>query len=174
MTSYIPDNTKRYNLYNFEHEFKNYLLAGNANPITLKNYLSDFRHFWGWLSIQSFVQDIEFEDDKSYTLSLLTSQIVSVYKNYLINNALPYKTVNRRLSTLRRFCTFCVSQGWLKVNPAKEISNTHTSSDKTNETYSVVELMAEFKSYLETNKYKASDRDKYLSVSHEFLSFMAK
>jgi site-specific recombinase XerD len=174
MISYIPDNVKRYNLYNFEHEFRNYLLAGNANPVTLKNYLSDFRHFWGWLSVQSFIQGEEFENDKTYTLSLITSQVVSVYKNYLINNALPYKTVNRRLSTLRRFCTFCVSQGWLKSNPAKEISNTHTASDKTNESYSVGELIAEFKSYLETNKYKANSSKEYLAEIHELLVFMAK
>jgi site-specific recombinase XerD len=40
-----------------------------------------------------------------------------------LENKIPVKTVNRRLSTVRKFCSFCISQGWLKENPAKQISN---------------------------------------------------
>ena len=39
---------KQYNFYNFEASFKKFLLAENVSPITLKNYLSDLRHFLGW------------------------------------------------------------------------------------------------------------------------------
>lgn len=41
--------TKTYNLYNLEAPFKEYLVAGNQKDVSIKNYLSDFRHFAGWV-----------------------------------------------------------------------------------------------------------------------------
>lgn len=108
---------KWYNLYNLEALFKQYLLAGNTKVVSIKNYLSDFRHFAGWFT--SFVLNSPHND----TISLLTPNLINQYKNYLQTNNLPPKTINRRLSTLRKFCSFCISQGWLKENPAKKIIN---------------------------------------------------
>lgn len=105
---------KRYNLYNLELEFKNFLIAGNVSPLTLKNYLSDIRHFFGWITSQSQENDI---------IANLTSENISRYKASLIENLLPENTVNRRLSTTRKFCTFCISQGWISENPAKKVIN---------------------------------------------------
>jgi site-specific recombinase XerD len=103
-----------YNLYNLEPSFREFLIAGNISPITLKNYLSDYRHFSGWITFHL----------KNHPASvLLSAKIIGDYKDYLIVNNLPIKTVNRRLSTIRKFCSFCISQGWLKENPAKKICN---------------------------------------------------
>ncbi len=99
-----------YNLYNLEAPFKNYLLAGNINPISIRNYLSDYRYFTGWMG-------------KQKKHSTLSEELIGEYKNYLITSQLPIKTVNRRLSTLRKFCSFCISQGWLKENAAKKVAN---------------------------------------------------
>lgn len=108
-----------YNLDNLEALFKKYLLAGNVKPLSGKNYLSDFRHFAGWLTLywKSHLANA------SQQLSRLTPEIINEYKNYLIENSLPHKTINRRLSTVRKFCSFCISQGWLKENPAKQVGN---------------------------------------------------
>ncbi len=124
----------RYNLYNLEASFKNYLLAGNKNKYgqgsalslqnnTIKNYLSDFRHFLGWLTFY-------FKSKNEYVIlnsSRLAGQVqhdtIEEYKSYLVENRIPTKTINRRLSTLRKFCSFCISQGWMKENPAKKIGN---------------------------------------------------
>jgi hypothetical protein len=114
-------NTKGYNLYNFEHDFKSYISAGNQNKDTLKNYLSDFRHFCGFVMRQTINTPIE---------TLITPQLLDSYKHFLIDSGLPRLTINRRLSTVRKFCSFCISQGWLKENPAKHITNVSSLSTK--------------------------------------------
>lgn len=119
---------KGYNLYNLEASFKEFLLAGNQKPVSIKNYLSDFRHFAGWMEFylrsHSQKQPVSTNFNQFQLISINT---VSEYRSYLIANRLPVKTINRRLSTLRKFCSFCISQGWLKENPAKLVSNMNAS-----------------------------------------------
>jgi len=115
--------TKQYNLYNTEALFKTFLYAGKISPVSLKNYLSDIRHFFGWLTFRTQHQIGSKKIDENNIIGLISLSIVEEYKSYLIDNNIPLKTVNRRLSTLRKFCSFCISQGWLKENPAKKIQN---------------------------------------------------
>ncbi len=105
----------QYNFYNLEASFKEYLFAGNANPVSVKNYLSDLRHFFGWLSL--YLKSNEIKD------TFITVQSINDYKLYLFENDIPHKTINRRLSTIRKFCSFCVDQQILKENPSKNILN---------------------------------------------------
>ena len=118
-----------YNLYNLEASFRKYLVAEKVSSITLRNYLSDFRYFCGWIESTSYrliilnsMQELVVEISK-----LLSIIRLSEYKDYLQSNKLPIKTINRRLSTLRKFCSFCISQGWLKENPAKQLQNVKTA-----------------------------------------------
>src|SRR3989339_450138 len=120
-----------YNLYNLEPQFKSFLTAGNVSPITIKNYLSDFRHFAGWLEHHN---STDFQKQPVSTnfnqFQLISTRIISEYRSYLVKNNLPHKTINRRLSALRKFFSFCISQGLMKENPAKQISNiSHVGSD---------------------------------------------
>src|SRR3990167_6549789 len=110
--------SKTYNLYNLEALFKEYLSAGNQKAISIKNYLSDFRHFAGWMISKVKDQRSKIKDEE-----IISANDISEYKSYLESNNIPHKTINRRLSTLRKFCSFCISQGWMKENPAKRISN---------------------------------------------------
>ncbi len=142
-----------YNLYNLEASFKKYLLAGIENSridtkneeiheltrkgltsISIKNYVSDLRHFFGWLTFtlqaqqnsETNRQNVRVDsrsDSRNFVSSILTSTVISTYKSYLLENNIPHKTINRRLSTIRKFCSFCISQGWIKENPAKRVSN---------------------------------------------------
>ncbi|MEK7633882.1 MAG: phage integrase SAM-like domain-containing protein, partial [Patescibacteria group bacterium] len=111
-----------YNLYNLEAPFKQFLLAGNQKAVSIKNYLSDVRHFFGWLILYFKSHKIQIESEVTIT-QFITTSVISEYKSYLESNNIPHKTTNRRLSTLRKFCSFCISQGWMKENPAKKISN---------------------------------------------------
>lgn len=105
----------QYNLYNLEAPFKLFLLAGNTKPVSIKNYLSDFRHFAGWLTSRK-------AESNSSNFDIQIADIEG-YKAYLVDSSVPLKTINRRLSTIRKFCTFCISQGWLKENVAKKVTN---------------------------------------------------
>ena len=127
--------SKRYNLDNFEASFReflqnNHVRAGRDLPlqsISIKNYLSDLRHFMGWFTFYLHSRHSDGPKPETADLSTIASLIdfeaVSSYKMYLESNALPVKSVNRRLSTLRKFCTFCIQQNWMKENVAKRVGN---------------------------------------------------
>lgn len=96
--------------------------------LTAKNYLSDLRHFLGWLMFTlkaspEHAQFVDKDDLPKLINEFLNWKIVESYKKYLQDNQIPIKTANRRLSTLRKFCSFCISQDWLKENPAKQTKN---------------------------------------------------
>ena len=159
-----------YNLYNLEPQFKSFLTAGNVSQITLKNYLSDFRHFAGWLEhyvgtdvVSSTARNPDFsvaEFTSSKVERLLrndmTSEVVFKYRSYLVVNNLPHKTINRRLSALRKFCSFCISQGWMTENPAKKISNIKDSSYAT--------------SFAKASKVKKTTEDKQIPPNKALIS----
>ena len=114
---------KQYNFYNLEASFKNFLLAGNKSPATIKNYLSDIRHFLGWIVLKFKVQSSKFKVDAEpeNIAQLITSELINEYRSYLNENKVPEITLKRRLSTLAKFCSFCISQGWITTNPIKQL-----------------------------------------------------
>jgi|GEM_PF-1129143 len=113
-----------YNLYNLEAPFRQFLVAENNSSVTVKNYLSDFKHFAGWYSSVGARSSRPQSNTGGNTPPLqITVENVADYKKYLVDNNFPLKTINRRLSTIRKFCSFCISQGWMKENPAKKIGN---------------------------------------------------
>jgi len=106
-----------YNLYNLEPQFRKFLLAENVSMPTLNNYLSDFRHFSTW-----FEAKINPHTEQDF-MELINPEVFDQYKLYLSVDNIPLKTINRRLSTMRKFCSFAIQQGWLKDNPAKKVQN---------------------------------------------------
>ena len=154
---------KWYNFYNFEASFKKFLLAENVSPITLKNYLSDLRHFLGWTILKLKVQNKKNFENLSPLefLNQIDESLVEEYKNYLVVNSIPAKTINRRLSTLRKFFSFCISQGWLKENPAKKIQNLKLKIDS---------IISSFALSLEKENLDQKTIKSYLEVVQDFLS----
>lgn len=108
-----------YNLYNLEPKFKAFLLAVNISAISLRNYLSDIRHFFGWLLSSGKYKENESIEDN---IKAINSIVVEEYRNHH-RTALPVKTINRRLSALRKFLQFCQKEGLITENPAKTVSN---------------------------------------------------
>ncbi len=158
----------RYNLYNLEAPFKQYLLAGNQKPVSIKNYLSDFRHFAGWIMsvIPTEMEGSSQKDsstDARNDINFINIKLVSEYRTYLSENNIPHKTINRRLSTIRKFCSFCISQGWMKENPAKQVANLKTVFGQRQS------LLEEFEADLLKNNLDSTTVNSYLSDVREFL-----
>ncbi len=118
-----------YNLYNLEPQFKLFLVNLNKSSSTIKNYLSDYRHFTGWIMSNIKQTSTPAINDLADFIKLLTSETIKAYRKYLISINLPQKTINRRLSTVRIFCTFCLNQGWLTENPSANIGNISITSN---------------------------------------------
>ena len=109
-----------YNLSNLEPKFKIFLNAENISAVTARNYLSDIRHFLGWLISD---KTYEINKDLKANISLLNSKIIQVYKDHHLKTSLPVKTINRRLSALRKFFLFCQKESILLDNPGKKVGN---------------------------------------------------
>lgn len=128
------NSVNRYNLDNFEAVFREFLITDGVSPLTLKNYLSDLRHFLGWFMLHLKSQGLSLNEAEDATPAaldtLLDVKAVTAYKTYLEANKLPVKTVNRRLSTLRKFCSLAIHQGWMKENPAKQVPNVGVTGDE--------------------------------------------
>lgn len=116
-----------YNLYNLEPNFKNFLIAENVSRSTLKNYLSDFRHFAGWLSNNQSYKSLSLSNSSlsspTDVLKLIDFSFIEFYKLYLINAHIPIKTINRRLSAIRCFFKYCINQNLITSNACKNVSN---------------------------------------------------
>ena len=168
-----PNNNKEikgYNLYNFEPTFREYLSAViKLSPISIKNYLSDFRFFCGWFEGNSDEDQSAWEDEKS-VLKSVTESTIEAYKQYLIDNKLPVKTINRRLSSLRKFGEFALSQGWIDANPARKIRN-HGLKDRSKDNEKIA--MNEFKSYLNNQHLSDAQIEALTNDVNEFFSIIS-
>ena len=153
--------------------FKLYLKSQGASPVTIKNYLSDFNHFWGWLILTLKSSLIPFDRENPTTIaSQITPQIIVQYKSFLDGNKTPAKTINRRLSTLRKFGQFCLSQGWLATNPAKKVTNVTLVEPRTKEEQRKEKILAEFRKELEREKISPITAKNYLSDLRHFLGWI--
>jgi len=115
-----------YNVYNLEvngssidsygieeiiKKFKTFLLLKKISPGTIRSYLSDVRHFFAWL--ESFLKSTHLPSSNFLLLlKHLNQDVLNAYKNSLISNNAPQKTINRRFSSLRKFGAFSQDQGW--------------------------------------------------------------
>jgi len=162
---------KQYNLYNLEPSFRNFLAAENISSLTIKNYSSDLRHFFGWitfkLNVKYQMSNIKCNLD---IVSLIDSLLIGEYKSYLVENNLPLKTINRRLSTLRKFCSFCILQGWMKTNPAKQIQNVKVKSQNYKLKVKSESILKQFNESLLKEGLNSSDSINHLKDIEEFLS----
>jgi site-specific recombinase XerD len=136
---------KTYNLCNIEANFRIFLENESYSPITIRNYLSDFRHFKGWCNQYHSINIEAPEAD----LGLITPQVINSYKIGLQNEGNPLKTINRRLSCLRTFFHFAHTQGWITHTPLKHVSNLSLNKALNDNEQNI---LIEFKYFLEKNK----------------------
>lgn len=118
--------------------FKSFLDSEKISKGSIRSYVSDVRHFLGWLLFfleANRVLDVRglkckvgssFSFPSSHfplLLKHINPKVLNAYKDYLVSNNIPLKTINRRFSSLRRFGMFCKSQGWLSLNPFDTLKN---------------------------------------------------
>lgn len=82
--------------------FLDFLGKQGASVKTRKNYKSDAKHFLRWFN---------------RPITSITQAHVDDYVHYFSLNT-PQSTLNRRLSTMRAFFSFCTSTGLISKNPA--------------------------------------------------------
>ncbi len=151
---------------NIKKEFSLYLKTKNISPVTQKNYLSDLGHFLSWFIFFLKSKNVAVDENNlsaSPLCSFINKGAINQYKTFLSLNHLSQKTANRRLSTLRKFCSFCISQGWLKENSAKKIANLGRRKDQNQE------ILKKFKLALNRENIAKITVKNYLSDIKQFL-----
>lgn len=137
---------------------------------TLRNYRADLAHFTNWskLHLQSQGYGVSNLDD---VFQYFSGQLVALYKGYHLENRIPEATTNRRLSTLRNFAKFLVSDGLIQENPMEAVSNlkqTQSWEENINGT------IAKFESYLTQEGVSKITCKNYLSDVRQFLLWIPK
>ena len=156
---------------NLPKTFSTYLKLQGASSVTCRNYLVDINHFLGWLELKIRGLNLPLFEDETKLISLyFTEEFISEYKRFLLSNSLPFSTVNRRLSTLRTFGRFCLSQAWISENPAKRVPNV-TLGQTTNNKQQSEEILEEFKRHLEEEKNSTNTIRNYLSDIRAFFTW---
>jgi len=148
--------------------FKNYLLVQKNSSVTAKNYIADLNHFLNWLDRKT---GIKYQIVGKGIFSLFTKETLEEYKADLLADEAPLATLNRRLSTLRKFGQFGLSQGWLKNNPALKMTNATFQETKI-ESEVGGKLLEGFQKQLEKEKASPITIKNYVSDLRHFLNWL--
>jgi len=175
---------KQYNFYNLEASFISFLNSGNRDlsKVTIKNYISDLRHFFGWFifrlkASQDYTHYVEKLDLPALITQCLDKLIVLQYRAYLIANNIPLQTANRRLSTLRKLSIFFISQRWINENPTLNLRNITNKLEK-NKSKDYIQpdttqlVINEYKKALESQELDSQVVKTYLNDINEFINFI--
>jgi len=174
---------KQYNFYNLEASFLKYLNSGNKIPsvVSVKNYLSDLRHFFGWFlfrlkASQEYAELVNKSEFPELISNAFDSIVVAQYRAYLEDNKIPMQTSNRRLSTLRKLARFFVSQRWISSNPTGNLRNITEKSTTEDKKYYIRKesdglILDEYKKALQSQKLKDSQIGNILKDIKEFINF---
>src|SRR3989344_7498723 len=110
-----------YNSYNFEIKFKKYLESNDFSRISIHNYLADVRSFLSWFSRSLKQEHMVFD------LSLFNEKTIRKYIDFLSTTNTPSSTINRGLSSLRKFSEFLIEEKYVDINPMTGINNVKTT-----------------------------------------------
>ena len=149
-------------------EFIKYLDLRGISSKSNKNYKSDLSHFTSWaiLKIRSFGSYVE---SLTEIIPFLSSDLGIEYKNYMIENTMPVKTVNRRLSTLRNLAKFLLETKSLDFDFTQGLKNMGST---TSAPVKVNPIFDDFKLYLVSEKVSPNTIKNYLSDIKHFLFWL--
>jgi integrase/recombinase XerD len=87
--------------------------------VTVRNYLSDLRHFAAWYES---MRDLGGEEEPAFQPEAITTPTITGYRAYLQQTLhLKQNSVNRSLISLKRYCAWLVRTGHIKHDPAKVV-----------------------------------------------------
>lgn len=95
-------------------QFKDYLYRSKASDLTIKNYIIDIQQFTAWITeIMSNKDHYSLKDRDLF--SKVTAHMLEEYKHRLLHEAKAAPTtINRKLSSLRKYILWAQDQGYIK------------------------------------------------------------
>lgn len=159
------------------NQFQSFLVGSkHISPSTVKNYVSDINHFLNFVAAS--IQEPELKPSHitaaviaSYCLSLTQSTSNQTTPNTPTTpttpSPIPSSSVNRRLSSLRRFGQFLADTKLLDFNPAANVTNLNIDP-------TLNQVIIHYKKHLETESLSHSTVKNYVSDLKKYLLWAEK
>jgi len=139
-------------------KFLKYLTSTGISFMSLKYYSSDFAHFELWMK------------KTNIQINQLNIEHADAYKNFLQELSFSKKTINRKLSTVRRFSEFLYKTCVLDRDFAQHVINLPSRSRS--KILKSDSLIAEFKKHLDSKHASKSTIKNYISDVKHFISWL--
>lgn len=152
-------------------DFENYLKSLGISGKSHKNYRSDLSHFLGWVILKLKSHGVQIQE-LADIVPFLQNNIGTDYKEYLAENGIPVKTVNRRLSTLRHLSKFFLTTEVTDFDFMDKVTNISLHGTATK--LDVHPLINSFEGFLEAEKVSKNTIKNYLSDIRQFMSWLEK
>lgn len=163
------DDTKEekvYKPYKLLQNFKHYLSAENGlSHNTVKNYLSDIRHYLGWLQSTRDIND--------EIAAYIKPHIITEYSSYLEATITSPITIKRRLSSLNKFIEF-ISGRKIKIHTPVPHSDRQLGNANTDDApflssteYYAKSLLREYSSERNASQKNLNDIKNFLLYVHK-------
>jgi site-specific recombinase XerD len=151
-------------------DFTNYLASCGLSKNSIRFYKSDLSHFTAWVIFKVKALGVTAESLQE-TVPFLKPSVAFDYKKSLSENNAAAKTINRRLSTLRRFSQFLFESKAIAVDFAKEVENIQQQAKNSN---SQLKLTENFEEYLRKEKAAENTVKSYVADVKHFLDWINK
>ena len=150
-------------------KFKTYLANTGISKLSLKNYMSDLNNFASWLIAYSTKIGAN-AGNLTEAVPFINEQTADEYKTSLASSTTSKLTINRRLSTLRKFGTFLVEENILDTNFTSNLENISVAAKKVRKVRSKYDL-AGFEEYLATQGVSKNTLKNYSADIRQFLAW---
>lgn len=108
---------------NLESSFSAFLQSRGSSKATRKNYTSDLRYFFSWITLTIQSTNALLPQTPEEFIATMNPHTLEQYKHFLVANRIPAATINRRLSALRSFGALCLSHKWWQEDPTVILTN---------------------------------------------------
>ena len=151
-------------------KFKSYLANTGISKLSLKNYMSDLNNFTSWLIAYSTKIGAH-ADNLTEAIPFINEKTADEYKTFLASSTTSKLTINRRLSTLRKFGAFLVEENIHDTNFTTNLENISVATKKvTKPTHSKDDLNG-FEEYLATQGVSKNTLKNYSADIRQFLAW---
>lgn len=132
--------------------FRKYLQDQQLAKSTIKNYVSDLRHFLDWLA----------SSHQQVNINNFNYNQFRAYKNYLSQNDVGRSVVRRRLAGLKKFGEFLKTENLTNTNPAAHVKPNPPR-------ITVYQQLKEFKKFLKDHDLSKSTIKNYMADVSQFV-----
>lgn len=132
--------------------------------------MSDLNNFASWLIAYSTKIGAH-ADNLTEAVPFINDETAQTYKAHLASSTASKLTINRRLSTLRKFGTFLVEENILDTNFTTNLENFSVATKKIQNSSKIKDDIAGFEEYLATQGVSKNTMKNYSADIRQFLAW---